>query len=82
MFKHYLIIGWRNLLKYKAYSLINIIGLAIGIACSILILAFVKHELSVNQNFSAVKKIFRVNAVWEKKTVILSTLILHHFIVL
>jgi putative ABC transport system permease protein len=69
MIKHYLITGWRNLLKYKTYSLINIIGLAIGIASSILILAFVKHELSVNQNFSAVKQIFRVNAVWKNEEI-------------
>jgi putative ABC transport system permease protein len=63
MLKRYFTIAWRNLLKFKTYSVINVIGLAIGIACGSLLLAFVRHELSVNQNFSAVKQIFRVNTV-------------------
>ena len=48
MFKNYLVIAIRNLLKYKMYSAINIIGLGIGIACVILIGLFVQNELAVN----------------------------------
>lgn len=46
MFKNYLKIAFRNLRKNKTYSLINISGLAIGMACTILILLWVKYELS------------------------------------
>lgn len=48
MFFSYLKIAFRNLLKYKGYSLINILGLAIGLACTIVILAFIQNELSVD----------------------------------
>ena len=42
MFKNYLKIAWRNIVKNKAHSFINISGLAVGIACSLLILLWVK----------------------------------------
>ncbi|MCG3120601.1 MAG: hypothetical protein ALAOOOJD_03369 [bacterium] len=45
MLKNYLIIAARNFVKYKACSFINIAGLAIGIACCILILLYVQDEL-------------------------------------
>ena len=48
MFKNYLVIAIRNLLKYKMYSAINVIGLGIGIGCVILIGLFVQKELAVN----------------------------------
>ncbi|MBN1783109.1 ABC transporter permease [bacterium] len=48
MFKNYFKIAIRNLLKYKVYSLINILGLAIGFGCTILILSFIQNELSVD----------------------------------
>jgi putative ABC transport system permease protein len=46
MFNNYLKIAWRNLLKRKGYSLLNIGGLAVGLAVSLMILAFVRYELS------------------------------------
>ena len=49
MFKNYLITSLRNLWRYKGYSAINILGLAIGLACVILILLYVKSELSYDQ---------------------------------
>ncbi len=48
MFLNFLKIAFRNLLKHKGYSLINILGLAIGLACTIVILAFIQNELSVD----------------------------------
>ena len=45
MWKNYLKIAFRNLLKNKICSLINILGLAIGMAASLLILQYVNHEL-------------------------------------
>ncbi len=46
MFKNYFKIAVRNLLRHKGYSLINIAGLALGITCCLLILLYVRHELS------------------------------------
>lgn len=44
MIKNYLKVAIRNIIKHKDFSTINIVGLAIGIACSILILLFVSHD--------------------------------------
>lgn len=49
MFQSYFKIGWRNLLKNKGYSLINIGGLALGMAVAILIGLWVYDELSYNK---------------------------------
>src|SRR5688572_14030055 len=52
MFSNYLKIAWRNLLRNKSFSAINILGLTIGLACSLLILLWVQDERSVD-NFHA-----------------------------
>lgn len=46
MIKHYFTIAWRNLWKSKVFSLINIAGLAIGLTCCLLMVLYVKNELS------------------------------------
>jgi putative ABC transport system permease protein len=46
MVKHYFTIAWRNLWKNKVFSLINVVGLAIGLTCCLLMTLYVKHELS------------------------------------
>jgi putative ABC transport system permease protein len=46
MFKNYLKIAFRTIRKHKGYSLINILGLALGMAICILIMVWVQHELS------------------------------------
>ena len=48
MLKNYFTVAWRNLLKSKAYSAINIIGLATGMAVAILIALWIWDELSFN----------------------------------
>jgi putative ABC transport system permease protein len=48
MFKNYFTIAWRNLLKSKVYSAINIIGLATGMAVAILIALWIWDEISFN----------------------------------
>jgi putative ABC transport system permease protein len=52
MIKNYFKIAWRNMKRHKAYSGINIFGLAIGIAGCLLILQYVSFELSY-ENFQA-----------------------------
>jgi putative ABC transport system permease protein len=48
MFKNYFKIAWRNIVRNKAHSFINISGLAVGIACSLLILLWVQNELDMD----------------------------------
>src|SRR5678815_4072485 len=60
MLKNYFKIAWRNITRQKGYSLINIVGLAIGIAACLLILQYVAFELSY-ENFQVNKdRIYRV----------------------
>ncbi len=49
MLKNYLKITWRNIRNHKLYSFINIMGLAVGMACCILILLWVQDELSYDR---------------------------------
>jgi len=49
MLKHYFKLSFRNILKNKLYSVINIAGLTIGLAVTILILAWVQHQLSYDR---------------------------------
>ncbi|QDP01408.1 ABC transporter permease [Thalassotalea sp. PS06] len=51
--------GWRNLLKNKLFSMINIVGLAIGLAACALILMFVKHETSYDSFWANAETIHR-----------------------
>ena len=60
MFLNYLLINFRNLLKHRLYTLINIAGMAIGISCCIFIMLFVNHELSYDRFHSKADQIYRV----------------------
>jgi len=60
MFKNYLKIALRNLKRHKGYSFINIAGLAIGMACCILILLWVQDELSYDRFHENGKDIYRI----------------------
>jgi len=60
MFKHYLKVALRNLRRHGAYSLLNIVGLAIGIASCILCLLFVQEELSYDRYHVNAERIYRV----------------------
>jgi putative ABC transport system permease protein len=60
MFENYFKITLRNIAKYKGYSFINIAGLAIGMACCILILLWVKDELSYDRYHEKAERIYRL----------------------
>jgi putative ABC transport system permease protein len=62
MIKNYLKIAWRNLLRNKAYSLINIMGLAIGLCCFLLISLYVMDEWSFDRFNPNADRIYRVNS--------------------
>ena len=61
MLRNYLTVAFRNLWKHKFYSIINILGLAIGLACFLFILIFVKDELSYDQYHAKADRTYRVN---------------------
>ncbi len=60
MWRNYVIIALRNIRKHKGFSLINIAGLAIGIASCLLILFFVQSELSYDRFHERAERIYRV----------------------
>ena len=60
MIKNYLKIALRNILKYKGYSFINVAGLAMGMACCILILAYIVNELSFDKFHERADDIYRI----------------------
>jgi len=60
MFRNYLKIAFRNILRHKIYSFINILGLAIGMALCVLILVYVQDELSYDSFFDKSDRIVRI----------------------
>ena len=62
MFRNYFKIAWRNTVTNKAYSAINIGGLAVGMAATLLILQWVAYERSYNRFHQKADRIFRVKA--------------------
>lgn len=61
MFKNYLKIAWRNLIKRKVFTTINILGLAIGFGSSILIYLFLGYHLSFDNFHDNPDRIYRMN---------------------
>ena len=60
MFKNYFKTSWRNLIKNKIYSLINIGGLAVGMAVAMLIGLWIYDELSTNKHFKNYDSLYQV----------------------
>jgi len=60
MLRNYIKIAFRNLWRFKAYSLINVIGLALGLTVTILIMLFVQDELSFDQFHTKSDRIYKV----------------------
>ena len=60
MLQNYLKIVFRSLLRYKAYSFINITGLAVGMACCLMILLYIQNELSYDSFHENAARIYRI----------------------
>ena len=65
MFKNYFKIAWRNIIKSRIYSAINIIGLSTGIAFTLLIAAYVWSELQVNTNLKNANQQYIIQSKWK-----------------
>jgi putative ABC transport system permease protein len=60
MLKNYLVLAFRNLVKDKFYSVINILGLTIGITCGMLLFLYVSDELSYDRYHEKADRIYRI----------------------
>ena len=62
MIKNYFLIAWRNLSKHKIFSAINILGLAAGLACCILMFLFIQNELNYDTYNTHAATIYRLTS--------------------
>ncbi|GAB3963978.1 ABC transporter permease [Spirosoma terrae] len=71
MFKNYLKVAWRNLIRNKTFSTINVLGLALGMASSLLIVLWVQDELSIGKQYANADLLYRVmeNEIADGRTV-------------
>src|ERR1700753_3686915 len=60
MFKNYLKIAWRNIIRHKTYSMINVAGLAVGFAAFLLIFLVVRYEQSFDQFHAHKNQLYRL----------------------
>src|SRR5688572_17230740 len=60
MIKNYIVIALRNFLKYKGYTLINILGLSLGLTCCIIIFLVVTYDLSFDKFHTKYDRIYRI----------------------
>ncbi|MEM8967658.1 MAG: ABC transporter permease, partial [Bacteroidota bacterium] len=69
MIKNYFKIGWRNLLKHKSYSVINVLGLTLGITGAILIFTLVRYHLSFDTFHVKKDRIYRVTTEFHQEEI-------------
>ena len=69
MFKNYIKVAWRNLLRNKNYSLINITGLSLGIGCGLLIFTLIAYHLSFDRFHPNKDRIYRVVTEFHEESV-------------
>ena len=60
MIGHYLLTAWRNILASRSHAAINVIGFAIGMACCLVILLYIRDELSYDRHNTRGDRIYRV----------------------
>lgn len=67
MIKNYLKIEWRNLMKNKVFSFINVFGLSIGLTCCILIALYIDHESSYDRYHKNIGQLYQLGTVFVKE---------------
>src|SRR6185312_7384796 len=72
MFKNYFKIAWRNLMKYKFISFINLFGLTVGLTCCLLIATYIINELSYDRYNKNAENIYRVTRTFKNQDGVVS----------
>lgn len=72
MIKNYFKIAWRNLMKYKFISFINLFGLTVGLTCCLLITTYVLNELSYDRYNKNAENIYRVTRTFKNANGVVS----------
>ncbi len=62
MLHHYIRIAFRNLLRHKLYTAINLAGLTVALASALIVALYVKHEQSYDSHFSKAERIYRMGS--------------------
>ena len=72
MLKHYFQLAWRNLMKYRFISFINLFGLTVGLACCLLITIYILNELSYDRYNEKADNIYRVTRTFNNQDGVVS----------
>src|SRR5687767_63509 len=64
MIRNYLKVAWRNLMKNKTFSFINIFGLSIGLTCCMLIALYLYHELTYDRYHKNSSRLYQLGTVF------------------
>lgn len=67
MFKTYIKVAVRNLLRNRVYAIINIVGLSAGIACSLIVMLYIQNELTYDLHHEKHDRIYRLGSVFVMK---------------
>src|SRR5882757_7353387 len=70
MLKNYIVIALRNIMRSKAYSFINISGLALGVACCLLLALYIQDEMSYDKHHKRVEDLYRIVSKFESDVVV------------
>src|SRR5215831_9476850 len=66
MIKNYLKVAWRNLMKNKIFSFINIIGLSVGLTCCMLIAVYLYNEVSYDRYHKNINQLYQLATIFLK----------------
>src|SRR6187399_1221189 len=72
MLRNHFKIAWRNLMKYKFISFINLFGLTVGLACCLLITTYILNELSYDKYNKNADNIYRVTRTFNNQNGVVS----------
>ncbi len=72
MVRHYLTVALRALRRHPGYALLNIAGLAVGVACCLFLLLFVQDELSYDRYHDDAEQVFRIHAEFDDREIALT----------
>jgi putative ABC transport system permease protein len=64
MFRNYLKVAWRNLMKSKIFSFINVIGLSVGLTCCMLITIYLVNEVSYDKYHKNIDRLYQLGTIF------------------